>query len=387
MKVEFDIIIIGGGIAGLWTLHRLKQAGFSVCLLEKNALGSGQTIASQGIIHGGSKYALKGKMTDAAQTVARMTKVWADCFAGTGEIDLSEVSFLSEHHYLWTSGFGAGLKAFVSSKTLSSDNRVLKSAEFPGAFQTPQFKGSLCELDEVVLDVPALLTALHQKYAECMLKIDDTWQIQRDGNKIDSICHENLSLTAKQYIVTAGDGAEKLLADFDAPKMQRRPLKMVMAKRPDEHQIFAHYVGNSTLPKMTITTHPCGKDWVWYLGGAIAETGVDRTDAEQIAFAKSELQKMLPWIDHSQTEYACIDLDRAEGFNNGKRPDSFVLKESGNMLVAWPTKLTLAPALASAILNKCETLRTQGVKPVHLPVEIERAAVSQSPWEIANYVK
>ncbi|MDF1622160.1 MAG: FAD-dependent oxidoreductase, partial [Pseudohongiella nitratireducens] len=59
---EFDsqITIVGGGIAGLWLLNRLCLAGYDAILLDKGGLGSGQTLASQGIIHGGLKYALNG---------------------------------------------------------------------------------------------------------------------------------------------------------------------------------------------------------------------------------------------------------------------------------------------------------------------------------------
>ena len=48
-----DVVIFGGGAAGLWTLDELHRAGRSVVLLESGDLGAGQTIASQGIIHGG----------------------------------------------------------------------------------------------------------------------------------------------------------------------------------------------------------------------------------------------------------------------------------------------------------------------------------------------
>ena len=50
-----DIIIFGGGIAGLWLLNRLHNEGYQAILLETEALGGSQTIASQGIIHGGLK--------------------------------------------------------------------------------------------------------------------------------------------------------------------------------------------------------------------------------------------------------------------------------------------------------------------------------------------
>ena len=51
--LKTDVLIFGGGIAGLWLLNRLHNAGYSAWLMEQEALGSGQSIASQGMIHGG----------------------------------------------------------------------------------------------------------------------------------------------------------------------------------------------------------------------------------------------------------------------------------------------------------------------------------------------
>src|SRR5690606_14944511 len=55
--LHVDICILGGGIAGLWLNARLRQQGFSTLLIEPAALGGGQSTKSQGIIHGGTKYA------------------------------------------------------------------------------------------------------------------------------------------------------------------------------------------------------------------------------------------------------------------------------------------------------------------------------------------
>ena len=55
-----DVVIIGAGIAGLWLHHRLNKMGFHALLLENKSIGNAQTLSSQGIIHGGSKYALNG---------------------------------------------------------------------------------------------------------------------------------------------------------------------------------------------------------------------------------------------------------------------------------------------------------------------------------------
>ncbi|HEY6200467.1 MAG TPA: FAD-dependent oxidoreductase, partial [Candidatus Binatia bacterium] len=55
--MRLDVLIFGGGAAGLWCLERFRSAGYHALLLESAALGCGQTIAAQGIIHGGGKYA------------------------------------------------------------------------------------------------------------------------------------------------------------------------------------------------------------------------------------------------------------------------------------------------------------------------------------------
>ena len=53
--MQLDVLIFGGGAAGLWCLDRFRRAGYHAILLEAKALGRGQTIQAQGIIHGGGK--------------------------------------------------------------------------------------------------------------------------------------------------------------------------------------------------------------------------------------------------------------------------------------------------------------------------------------------
>ena len=67
--IQIDIAIIGGGISGLWLLNSFKSRGFRTLLFEKRSLGSGQTLASQGMIHGGVKYNLEGRMTNASESI------------------------------------------------------------------------------------------------------------------------------------------------------------------------------------------------------------------------------------------------------------------------------------------------------------------------------
>jgi hypothetical protein len=57
-------------------------------LIESEALGAGQTICSQGIIHGGAKYACRARSAEAAKLVAEMPALWRRCLSGEGDIDL-----------------------------------------------------------------------------------------------------------------------------------------------------------------------------------------------------------------------------------------------------------------------------------------------------------
>ena len=62
--------------------------------------------------------------------------------------------------------------------------------------------------------------------------------------------------------------------------------------------LYAHCLGGGATPRLTITTHPLQDgEAVWYLGGQIAETGIERSSAEQIAAGREALSALLPWLD------------------------------------------------------------------------------------------
>src|SRR3974377_511171 len=101
MKNDYDVIIIGGGVAGLWIGNVLQRAGYNLILVEKEKLGAGQTLASQGMIHGGQKYALQGLINAHVSAISQMPQRWEASFAGRGDLDLSSVRFLSQEQMIW----------------------------------------------------------------------------------------------------------------------------------------------------------------------------------------------------------------------------------------------------------------------------------------------
>ena len=95
-SLSTDVLIVGGGVAGLWLNARLRRLGFATLLVDKGTLGGGQSVKSQGIIHGGTKYALSGALTGASEAIADMPRRWREALEGKGELDLSGVRLLSD---------------------------------------------------------------------------------------------------------------------------------------------------------------------------------------------------------------------------------------------------------------------------------------------------
>jgi glycine/D-amino acid oxidase-like deaminating enzyme len=122
--MRVDVLIFGGGAAGLWCLDRFRRAGYLTILLESTALGYGQTIQAQGIVHGGGKYALRGVRDFAAvQATQEMPQRWRRSLAGELEPDLSHTrvgSVLS----LAAAGLRSRLDAVLGFYPSACENRT-----------------------------------------------------------------------------------------------------------------------------------------------------------------------------------------------------------------------------------------------------------------------
>ena len=96
--------------------------------------------------------------------------------------------------------------------------------------------------------------------------------------------------------------------------------------------------------------------------------------------ARRELADLLPWLDFGTTEWATVQLDRAEPRQTaGLRPDkAFVGKLEGidNARVAWPTKLTLTPDLADEVERQ---LAAENILPRHPQNLAPLAKLSRPP--------
>ncbi len=390
--LELDALIFGGGAAGLWLLADLRHRGFSALLIESKALGAGQTIASQGILHAGVKYSLGGSAADSAKAVSEAAEVWRGCLAGQGEPDLRSVRVLSPCCYLWRTDSIMSRLGFLGAKTL-----LRTPVETVGPQDRPailgQCPGQVLRVAEPVIDVSSFLGALAEKCGSRLICVKDpcdiTYHIRGPGEVEQVDVREPagdrvIGLRPTFVVLTAGEGNEMLRRAFglSAPAMQRRALHMVMV-RGRLPMLFGHCVdGDKTRVTITSATDSESRT-VWHLGGEIAERGIDMTEADVIAHAKRELSAVLPGLDLGGTQWAAYRIDRAEGRTaGGRRPDGPVWMKEGNVISAWPTKLVLAPRLSEVI---CSARGAPGVKSSDaIATDFPRPAVAQPPWEVSR---
>jgi glycerol-3-phosphate dehydrogenase len=383
-------IILGGGIAGLWLCDALRRRGDAVVLLESRALGTGQTIGSQGIIHGGTKYALAGRSTESSAAIRDMPGRWRAFLSGSADPDLRRVAVRAQSCHLWqTRSMRSQLGMIGARVGLRVAPDVLDRAERPPALR--ECPGVVARLDEQVVDVVSLVTELARRNADCLLSIPEGSHpaFERDASgKVLAVelasgtSGGSLRIAAGAVVLAAGSGNAALRQQLGLPEgaMQRRPLHMVMV-RGSLPVLHGHCVdGAATRATITTVTDRAGRT-VWQVGGQVAESGVGLEPAALVAHTLQELEAILPGLSLDHAEWATYRVDRAERAMGGRRPADAQSLVEGNVITVWPTKLALAPRLADRILELVPP-RPGALLP--LPPDWPRPLVAAPPWELED---
>ena len=309
--LSVDAAIVGGGISGLWLANLLDRRGLSVVVCEPNGVGGTQTLASQGIVHGGAKYGA----SPLARALNEMPDRWRACLKGTGELDLTGVGVLAEK-----------IDVHVGDETV--------------------------EVDEFVLDIPSVVRRLARPIASRVVAsavLPDS--LEGDGTDIERLELDTCTIHARTYLLAAGTGNQGLArqAGFSPKAIEHRPLRQTIARLGHSAGVYAHWMASPTeaLPTLTVTSH----DALLSVGGTVADAGAHRDEATQIAIVKDLLRQAFPDIDLETAAFETFVADRAEPASDAIRnvPDAYVARR-GNCLLCLPVKLSLAPRLGDLVM-------------------------------------
>ncbi len=408
--MELDAVIFGGGAAGLWTLDELARAGARCLLLEANDLGSGQTVASQGIIHGGLKYTLSGLFSPSARAIAEMPTLWKQCLAGERQPDLSGTKMRSHWCVLWqTASIKSTLGMIGARAGLRITPRKLAVNERPPLLR--DCPGIVARLDEQVIEPWSFIAELAKRCKDQLMKIDVRHGLEfvmdretsadraglsevriKQVRLINPETGDPLDLHPRFVVFAAGAGNADLrrMCGLSPHAMQSRPLHMVMARGVSLPTLNGH-CADGAATRVTITT---SRDFsntpIWQIGGQIAERGVNMDESTLIRFARDEIRAVLPRVELGSVEWATYRVDRAEAsVEGGSRPNDMSVLRDGNLMTVWPTKLVLAPRLAEhvrrVIVPDSAADRDVSVHPaVRCPAGWPRPTSALPPWENAS---
>ncbi|MEW4453167.1 FAD-dependent oxidoreductase [Bremerella sp. JC817] len=388
--IQVNALIIGGGASGLWLLDQLRRERRSALLVESHALGTGQTIAAQGILHSGLKYSLQGLLTASAREAREMPAIWRKSLEGNAQPNLSQTSIRSQSFYLWGTNsassklgmWGARLGLQVTPKAVSPHNAPALLKGCPGA---------IFSVAEQVISCGSFLQNLAETNQQATFQVDAKFgtEIVRDASGkvqaaiLTSADGRQVRVEADWYVFAAGKGnaALRVAAGLDPRKQQTRPLHMVML-RGGLPEFYGHCVDGAAT-RVSITSARTAKgEVVWQVGGQLAEEGVGMERADLIAKAQRELLATLPGISLDRAWWSTYRVDRAEGTTmTGSRPESFKVETDGNVLTAWPTKLVLVPQLVASLTQtiKQAPMRQASFEPAM--TGWAKPSVAKTPWD------
>ena len=385
-----DVLILGGGAAGLWLLDDLHRQGYSAALVEASSLGSGQTIASQGIIHGGLKYALNGKAGSAAKAIRDMPLRWRRSLAGEIEPDLSRTRRRAEYCCIWAApGMRSRIGLLGASLGLAVKPIPLNKETRPSLLR--DWKGPVLRLGEQVIEPGSFLQILADRHLKRILQVDGSQGVDIKASPTGEIREvalrcpggREMLIQPDQVVLAAGEGNSRIRNRLGLPveHIQRRPLQMVML-RGQMPAMNGHCIRNAS-PWLTITsTRDHADRMIWQIGGQVAEDTARSTATISINRAREDLSHALPTLDLSSVQFATYLAERAEGTSSGRRPDRPTTFIDGNVITVWPTKLALVPMLSDMIQ---QDLKPPSQHPPFLaPEGWPTASVAIPPWEMES---
>ncbi len=372
MSLNVDVAIFGAGISGLLLCDRLARAGADVVLVEQFGPGGGQTGHSQGILHNGFRYRCQNAPRIALSTLLReASDLWSnDTLFSTGE--LGGVPLLSSTMVYWARASSEG-HANLKRELRAEDRSVVEisPAETLGLSREESDPYAAYRIKEEVLDIPRLVSRLAERLSERLILADwcvgNTVSAQFTRNRLASvICgsrkarSESFHLHAKCFVFCAGSGnaaaAHSLIRSESTENLQQaRPLVMSVMTEP-MGDLFGHFIRNDGRASVTVTTHSTPQGRFWYIGGDVAKELLDVPINQRARVLVSRCADAgLPIVSPNRIRF--VETARFERTSHdGRLPDGPTILRENNCIIAWPTKLVLAPLLLKELAVSVENI-------------------------------
>jgi len=404
--IETDVLVIGGGVMGLWLLNDLRDRQYRAVLLEHRELGGDQTSHSPVYIHQGHMYNRR------IELARRLKALWP-----------SWQSWLEEHgaEANVPSHFGFVSPGDAEERERFWDEVGLSYRRVP---IPPALEGGLvkvaCETPEVCLSPRWLVAELSRKVMDSTCLVREISHIDLDDTRtrvlrVEAIAAEGerLVVQPKALVLAAGAsnqglleltaGGRRSLTGRMQHSQQVRGTHILVVKGEKTHLepltgVFPIHRGS-----LQIYTRDLGEQTVWLVADhrtkliAFVEDWIEYGSSWWLPDVVGLVSKFVPrcFAERERLRWGVYEAPKVEGSAGGEIPSEERVEQFGfrNLWVVWPTKLTLAPLASLAVLNELESVvsspSTSGGLPldwgglrVEPPITSERwERTPLLPWE------
>lgn len=400
--IDVDVVIIGGGIQGLWLLADLVEKGYSAVVLERMRPGYGQTGHSHVFLHQGHMYAAMQGVSDVLTRVTAVQKahdLWKEALLPTGR--LKGLAPLTSNFYVgWTDPGKAGAFEEYCSAT---------GIPYKEIFHTPLEFGTLAKMRKLYESKATCLQA--RELLGCLLNLrdlrkrvcccDEVLIKTYSSSTIELVAKRGkanlLGVRSKAVVLAAGAGNERLLHNLSSnPNIVQRSQSTKQQTIKTFMLVIRHF--DDSLPLVTGMFPEFGGIFivsrrddlgrtVWLIGDK--QRQLVPVPGEMTAFdanswfrrLKTELTKLFPQLMNNAENYewGVYEATKAETFGIDKRfpeggvfPGGYHLyKEPDKPIwLTWPTLLTFAPLIADEITN--DVVKT---------IPLRTSSMNWSSWE------
>jgi glycine/D-amino acid oxidase-like deaminating enzyme len=368
--IDLDVLIIGGGVMGLWLLNDLRQQGYAGLLVERRELGGEQTCHSHVYLHQGYLYQERDVvLAIGLNSVTLAWQHWIGLHTPRQGVTPSYFGFPSqaeadERVRLWTVP-SLGL-------TVTSVDPSAVPALRRGTVRV------VLQTREICLDGEALVQALTRNVNQFISRIDEVYDIRVKGagDAVEEVVvvlpgGARLPLRPKALVLTAGSGNQALL---DRLSGGRRALlgRVRNAQQVRKSHMLVVRGTKADLPPLTgvfpshgglfIVSRDLGAETVWLISDnrgpsvAFVEDWMAYDARWWLAPVWANLRELAPACFINPERLCCgiYEAPKAEGRASGFIPHQERIEQFGmpNLWAVWPTKLTLAPKASREVMDQ-----------------------------------
>lgn len=365
-QIDIDVLIIGGGIQGLWLLNDLTRVGYNVLLLEKSKLGGDQTLHSHGFLHQGYGYT-NAEMARRLKTTTQRWNVFIKerCIPIPQAPSLYGFTSLA-NSLLWRGKWAeAGLQAREYQKLTFMEKGLLRK---------------VFETDEKWLNTAGVIKCLAAPVEQAIIHGEvERIRYSPDKDVIESVDiivnNQRFLLACKFVVLAAGRGNIHLLRMVNSAYIQNKAEKVKQLRK----SLMLVIKGNGKLLDLAlvvpdlwlfiVSRRDKNGDNIWLASYDVDPAYDEKQDTDpdqsRVQDTTTALFAILPqlfgrqnvrtmqWGVYTGLKAEARNIEITTKVETGQvlTPHEWVIETfAQNIYAIWPTKLTLAPEASQALV-------------------------------------